>query len=125
MPNATEMKFIIPLFQINANITLFQLDNGTSHTAGDTVNFPRANNITFIDDWPTKTPDQDPIEHLRDNLDQRVRHRPIPPSNVIQLRPALNQEWNNIPQAEINTLIHSMRQRCHAVLHAEGGHTRY
>ena len=61
------------------------------------------------------SPDLNSIEHLRDNLDQRVRHHPIPPSNLIQLRQALIQEWNNIPQAEINTLIRSVRPRCQAV----------
>ena len=80
-----------PLFQTNANITLFQHDNATSHTARDTVSFLRANNIAFINDWPDKSPDLNPIEHLWDNLDQRVRRRPIPPSNVIQLRQALIQ----------------------------------
>ena len=76
-------------------------------------------------DWSTKSPDLNPIEHLLDNLDRRVRRRPIAPSNVIQLRQALIQEWNNIPHVKINTLICSMRQRCQAVLNAEGGHTRY
>ena len=42
-------RHVIPLFQNNANITLFQHDNATSHTARDTVNFPRANNIALID----------------------------------------------------------------------------
>ena len=41
-------------------------------------------------------------------------------SKVIQLKQALIQEGNNIPQAEINTLIRSMRQRCQTVLYAEG-----
>ena len=70
-------------------------------------------------------PDLNPIEHVWDNLDHRVRHGPIPLSKVDQLTQALISEWNNIPQAEINTLICSMRQRGQAVLHAEGGQTRY
>ena len=118
-------RHVIPMFQNIANINLFQQDNATSHTARDTVNFPRTNNIAFINDWPAKSPDLNPIEHLWDNLDQRIRRRRIPPSNINDLTQALIQEWNNIPQAEINTLVGSMRQRCQAVLHAQGGHTRY
>ena len=91
----------------------------------ETVNFLWANNIAFINDWPDKSPDLNPREHFWDNMDKRVGRRHIPPSNVIQLRQALIQEWNNIPQAEINTLIRSMRQQCQAVLHAEDGHVRY
>ena len=115
-------RHVIPLFQNNANITLFQHDNAISHTARDTVNFLRANNSTFINDWPAKSPNLNPFEHLWDNLDQRVRRRPIPPLNVVKLRQVLIQELDSIPQAEINTLIRSIRQRCHGVLHAEGGH---
>ena len=89
-----------------------------------TLDFLRANKIAFINDWPAKSPNLNPIEHLWDNLDQRVRRRLIPQSNIIQLRQALIQEWNNIPQAEINTLNRSMRHRRHLVLHGKGGHTR-
>ena len=128
MPNATEMKFfrcsLSNCFKtMPGNITLFQHDNATIHTARDTVNFLRANNIAVINDWPTKSPDLNPTEHLWGNFDQGVRRHPIPPSNVIQLRQVLIQEWNNIPQAEINTLILSMHQRCQAVFHAEGCQT--
>ena len=114
-------RHVIPLFQNKAYVSLFQHDNATSHTARETLNFLRANNIVFINDWPDKSPDLNPIEHLWDNLNQPVRRRFIPPSNVIQLRQALIQERNNIAQAENNTLIRSVRQRCQAVLHAEGG----
>ena len=68
------------MFPNNANITLLQHENATSHTDRYTENFIRANNIAFIYDWPAKSPDLNPVEHLWDNSDQRVRRRSIPPS---------------------------------------------
>ena len=59
-------------------IYLFQDDNFTSHTAKDTVNFLRVNNIAFVNYWPAKSSDLNPIRHLWDNLYQCVRCRPIP-----------------------------------------------
>ena len=46
---------IIPLFHNNVNISIFQHDNATFHTARDTVHFLRTNSIDFIDDWPSKS----------------------------------------------------------------------
>ena len=86
-------RHIIPLLKKNnANITLFQHDNATTHTPRDAVNYLRANNIAFINDWPAKSPDLNPNENLSDNLDLRVRRRPISPSNIFQLRQTLIQE---------------------------------
>ena len=99
----------IPLFYNNANIAMFQHDDPTSHTARDTVNFLRTNNIDFIDDWPANSTDLNPIEHVWGSLDRRLRRRPNPPANVNELRQALIQEWNNIPQAEINTAVVNSR----------------
>lgn len=69
--------------------------------------------------------DMSPIEHLWDVLDRRVRDRVPVPENVRQLRGALQEEWDNIPQATIDNLILSMRRRCTALREANGGHTRY
>ena len=126
MFNGTAMTIsLITSFLNNANISIFQHDNATSHTARDTVNFVKTNNIDFTDDWPANSPDLNPIEHVWNSLDRRFRRRSNPPANVNELRQALIQEWNNIPQAEISTLVNSMRRRCTAVVNSRGGHTRY
>ena len=111
----------VPLLQNHGVISVLQQDNARPHVARDNIQFLRNNNIDFIDDWPSKSLDLNPIEHLWDNLD--IRQNPL--GNVNELREALLEEWNNIPQAEINNLIHSMRRRCQAVSNAHSGHTHY
>ena len=66
-----------------------------------------------------------PIEHIWDEIDRRVRQRPNKPVTLPQLRQALQEEWNDLPQAVIGRVITSMRRRCQAVVDSNGGHTRY
>ena len=68
--------------------------------------------------WPAKSPDLNPIEHVWDLLDRRVRAgaRAITPRNVWELAGALEEEWGNISQQELANLVQSMRRRCTVVL---------
>jgi hypothetical protein len=43
-----------------------------------------------------------PIEHVWDALDRRVQRRVTVPANIQQLSTAIEEEWDNIPQATIN-----------------------
>ncbi|CDQ83321.1 unnamed protein product [Oncorhynchus mykiss] len=72
--------------------------------------------------WPANILDLNPIEHVWDLLDRRVRARAIPPRNVREVIGALVEEWGIISQQELANLVQSMRRRCTAVLN---GHTRY
>ena len=83
---------VVPLLQNHGVISVFQQDNARPHVARDNIQFLQNNNIDFIDDWPSKSPDLNPIEHLWDNLDTRVRQRQNPPGNVNELRYALLEE---------------------------------
>jgi len=76
-------------------------------------------------EWPANSPDLNPIEHLWDELIRRVEARPAKLTTLRDLRLALLEEWENIPQENIRTLVDSMPQKCQAVIEAEGGVTRY
>ena len=47
------------------------------------------------------------------------------PANIQQLCTAIEEEWDNIPQATINSLIKPMWRRSVALHEASGGHTSY
>ena len=57
---------------------------------------------------PAYSSDMPSIEHVWYALDQRVRQRVPVPANIQQLRTSIEEEWDNIPQATINSLINSM-----------------
>ena len=103
---------------------LFQQDNARPHTARVTMNYLEQNNINVLP-WPYKSPDLNPIEHLWDQLDKRVRQRQPPPQTLDQLRQMLQQEWRTISRNNVRNLIESMPRRWRAVLAACDGHTRY
>ena len=106
-----------------ANV-LFQHDNATAHSAALTTAFLNNQGVNVLP-WPSRSPDLNCIEHLWDELGKRVRNRPNPPQNIVQLEQALVEEWRGIPANVIRRLTRSMRRRCIAVVNAHGGHTRY
>ena len=72
-------------------------------------------------EWPARSPDLNPIEHVGICYGQLFHHAP----SVQELRQALLEEWDQIPQYKIRRLISSMRRRCQAVIEARGHHTCY
>ena len=103
---------------------IFMQDNARPHTAQITQNFLRHENIETMN-WPANSPDLNPIENLWDMMGRRFRALPNPPANLDELTVAISEIWNDIDQADMRTLILSMRRRCEAVIQARGGNTRY
>ena len=87
------------------------------------MNFLQANIVNVLD-WPARSPDISPIEHLWDHLGRRVRERHNV-NNVSDLERVLHKERTRIPMAVVRRLISSMRRRSGAVIDSNGGHTRY
>ena len=99
-------------------------DNARPHVAGLCMDTLRAKNVNVLD-WPAFSPDMNPIEHLWDNLDRRIRNRNPPPATHAQVRAALTQESASILQNVIDDLLSSMPRRVQGLIQARGGHTRY
>ena len=72
-------------------------------------------------DWPTQSPDLNPIEHLWDELECRLRARPNRPTSVPNLTSALVAEWKQIPTAMFQHLMESLPRIVAAVIAAKGG----
>ena len=89
----------ISTLYVHPDMTL-QHDNATSHTAHSLRDFLQDRNVSVLS-WPAKSPDLNPIEHIWDLLDRRVRARAISPRNVRELAGAFVEEWGNISQQEL------------------------
>ena len=114
---------IIPLFAAHPQMTLMH-DNATPHVAR-AVTQHLANLGIQVLPWPSKSPDLNPIEHLWDQMERELRARPQPPTNLGELRQALQEVWDAVPAHRVRRLTSSMRRRCLATMAAFGGHTRY
>uniref|UniRef100_A0A8K9UYB4 Tc1-like transposase DDE domain-containing protein n=1 Tax=Oncorhynchus mykiss TaxID=8022 RepID=A0A8K9UYB4_ONCMY len=85
---------VVLFLQARTDMTL-QHDNTTSHTARSVSYFLQDRNVSVLP-WPAKSPDLNPIEHVWDLLDRRVKATAIPPRNVRELAGDLVEEWGNI-----------------------------
>ena len=89
---------------------LFMQDGARPHTAKATTKFLNDKNVAFIEDWPARSPDLNPIETLWALLGRRVGNRL--PTDEAELEQFFVEEWNAVPQSEIDALVLSFAARC-------------
>jgi transposase len=103
---------------------LFMDDNARPHRAHQIDDFLECEDIQRME-WPARSPDLNPIEHLWDVLGRRIAAHNIPPRTLQELKTALTREWNSISVDTINNLINSMHNRCLCCVAVRGDHTPY
>src|SRR3954470_22401281 len=95
----------------------FQQDNDPKYTSHVTEKFLQ-DNVPEVIDWPSNSPDLNPIENLWNIVKTNVERRR--PKNLDNLNRFMIEEWKDIPDSVIKNLIGSMRKRCEAVIERNG-----
>ena len=98
---------------------LFQHDNVPIHKVSSIQKWFVKIGVEELD-WPAQSPDYNPIEHLWDELEHRLRARPHRPTSVPNLTNALVAEWKQILPAMFQHLVESLPRRVEVVLAAKG-----
>lgn len=101
---------------------LFQQDNDPKHSSRMTKAFLKKEKVKVME-WPSMSPDLNPIEHIWGVLKRKVSERK--PKNITELKEVIQEEWKGISTETCQTLVYSMPRRICAVLNNKGGHTKY
>ena len=104
------------------NDWIFQHDNDPKHTSKLVKETLQRNNISVLQ-WPSQSPDINPIEHLLEELDRAVRFKKYKNKSVFF--GALQETLAQLPMEKLNALVDSMLRRCAAAIAANGYPTKY
>jgi len=100
----------------------FQQDNDPKHTSRLAKSF-LSENMPEVIDWPSNSPDLNPIENLwrivKENVEKRM------PKNIKELEQFMEEEWRKIPKSTLIGLIRSMKRRCELIIENNGERISY
>ena len=109
---------------------VFQQDNDPKHTAKATIKLLNDQRVQVLD-WPSNSPDLNPIENLWAIMKRRVEKEVNKqvceknPVNSAVFQEIIRSEWNNIEETILLNLVNSMRKRLGQVLAKNGNKINY
>ncbi|KAK3517308.1 hypothetical protein QTP70_002953 [Hemibagrus guttatus] len=101
---------------------VFQHDNGPKHTARATKEWLRKKHFKVLE-WPSQSPDLNPIENLWRELKIRVTQQQ--PQNITALEEICMEEWAKLPATVCKNLVATYRKRLTSVIANKGYITKY
>ena len=94
------------------------------HVSASTRQWLEAKNLPILD-WPAKSPDLSPIENVWSMLVKRVYREKRQFNCISDLKKVIIEEWKQIDQNQIASLIGTMNKRLIEVIANGGGLTHY
>lgn len=104
------------------NDFIFMHDNDPKHTSRIVREWLLYNVKTTLN-HPPQSPDLNPIEHLWEELERRIRKHKI--NSKRDLQEKLEEEWNKIEPSVTEKLVKSMERRLRAVIKSRENPTKY
>ncbi|CAJ0952634.1 unnamed protein product, partial [Ranitomeya imitator] len=101
---------------------VFQHDNDPKHTAREMKEWLRKKHFKVLE-WPSQSPDLNPIENLWRELKVRVAKRKA--KNITALEEICMEEWTNIPTTVCGNLVKTYRKRLTSVIANKGYITKF
>ena len=100
----------------------FQHDSDPKHTARIVTNWLDQKRIQRLK-WPCFSPDMNPIEHLWDEVELRMKKEQS--KNEEDLQECLTRVWNGIEKPVLKKLVDSLPNRLNEVIRMKGYSTKY
>lgn len=115
----------IKFFEMDLRKTVFQHDNDPKHTADFVTKWLQKQKFEVMD-WPSQSPDLNPIENMWALLKRRLfRNYERPPKGMAEHWERIYETWYKITKEECRKCIESMHNRCQQIIKAKGRWIKY
>ena len=101
----------------------FYQDDGAPYNCSKIVADWKTENDIQVLQWPSQSPDVNPIENLWTVMARKVEKQQL--RNKAELESAIKRAWAEITPQTCRSLVYSMPRRIAGVKRARGGHTKY
>ena len=123
----TSLLDTLDYFDLHIKDVRFQQDRGTSHTSVITKRWFNEHGfpVDTIMNWPARSPNLNPIEHVWHQLKRRPNAYPTRPRAKEELEQRITTEWYKFTEKDYLEYIDSMPARIKTIIKSKGGPTKF